>query len=252
MGESVTIKVNLDITQSKRELEEQKKAANKQEETVDRVKRKFDKSFREGKDWLEFQGALDPEARQRASARSFNRYFLRKTESPSGDFSLTPFGIAKATGADQLTPKNLLGETNYSAVKAGVAGGATLYAGLRIGNTVAVGLMEALKGAIPGVENLPGFDTVQKQIDGIAKAMDDFENRIIGLVSAASTTYQLGKAAANISSGQPLDYGVYANQEYDIAVAEGNLDRAFDRFKYKNLARSMGELLIEAFKRASQ
>lgn len=253
MGESVTIKVNLDITQSKREIEEQKKSVQKQEETIDRVRGKFKKSFQEGKDLYSTWGMLDPEARAKESSRSFNRYMLRRQgEDPSGDFSLTPSGLSKATGLDQLTPKNMMGENMSSAVASGLKGGATLYAGIRLGNTLGVGLMEALKGALPGLEGSAAFDAIQKQVDSMARAIDDFENRIIGMVTAASNIYELGKAGANMSGGQPIEYSIYANQEYDIAVAEGNLDRAFDRFKNKNMARSFGSLWAEANKRLSQ
>lgn len=260
MGESVTIKVNLDIAKSKRDIEEQKKTAKEVESTLSRLdqwrkgRQKHSwTTFSEGREFKEFEKILDPEARRRASQRSFNRYaFGKDREDPSGDFALSPSGLAKATGVNKLTPKGLLGEELGGTVQSGLVGGATLYAGLRLGNTIGIGLLEAIKGAVPGVENLPGFGAIQNQIEGIAKAMDNFENRILGIVSAASSTYQLGKAGANISGGQPIEYSIYAGQDYKIAVAEGDLDRAFDRFKYKNLARSLGELTAEAFKRASQ
>lgn len=251
MGESVTIKVNLDITKSKREIEEQKKATNQSEAAIDRVKAKIrsvSSTQRDSAEWHRFQAALDPEGRKMDLERISNRFRLIQQQQVS-----QPKDEQVVPGLRDLKEKfSLKPDPVTESLSAAMKDAAKLYGYFKLTAAAGNAALEGLKGITGLSDDNPAMQGVQTFVEGVLKSMDDFEARVMAFMTSALSTYELGRAGANISGGKAIEYSIYANQEYDIDVANKDLERAFSRFQNRQFAKSFGDLFSEASKRASQ
>lgn len=238
----VKIKVSLDDTEARRQLEELKKQREKRlgaEESarakIERPEPIFPESGKlpsEIADSFEFKHLrnvlLPQHIRDRMRQRSIGRYGFRAAQQQA----------VQPTIVDEMK------ETMAPVAKTAAAG-AAVYGLARIGSTAAYLTMEALKGALPEVlRGSPLWDGLQEQIENLSKAMDNFESRILSMFKAISTTKDIAFASARLGGTMPeLQY--YWNRSQQIAVQERDLALAFDRFKNKDIASGFGNKIRE-------
>lgn len=241
---SVTIKVNLDITETKRQLAEQNKQVQKQEQDVKRVAEKI-------------TGRKGPSPGAQREGESLTDKILDEVgKRASNAASSNAVGAASrmivGSRIGQAVGEAALGESGFSTAAKTVGTAAAVYGVAKIGTTLAIGLTEALKAAMPDLlQDSATFNAVQDRILDISKVMDNFESRIISLVTATQNVAEIGNATARLGGVLP-DLGYYWQQEQSIAVEQRDLDRAFDRFRYRSIAGAVGKSVANMFKMESK
>lgn len=231
MGD-VKIKLTLDTAQAKKDAEEMKKSFERQEQARRSAMAKVNPNS------FEFQHLRfvlqSEEFKERARARSLNRYELGRQDSRS----------VKEKLLEAFSPKKLLGETNYETLKSGIAGGAALYAAASITSKLLPTITEFAKGA--GVGDLAG--PVREQLENLRAAFVNLEARVSSYFTAAQKAGNLFSAGARLGAVPNPVY--YYDQFFKLDTEEYQLRKKFDEFKTNDVARATGEFMRRSFQNA--
>lgn len=232
------VRLEFDASQAKAKLE-QVRATLEQEKTKAAQLAKVNPNsfeFKHLKNVL-----MSEDAKDRATRRSRNRYELRQQQAGASAGGYNPAFVLGAIRHPLRTAETVL---SSPVAQAGAMTAAT-YGIARAGTTAAYLTMEALKAALPEIlKDSPFFGAIQTQIENVSKAMDNFESRIISIFRAFSNTKDVAFAAARLSGRMP-ELGAYWDRAQQMAVQERDLNMAFERFKYKDIATGLGRKVRE-------
>lgn len=228
----VKIQLTLDTEKAKRDAEEVRKSFERQQQAQRAALAKVNYNS------FEFQHLRyvlqSDEAREAMRTRSLNRYDLRQQDRRSTIDRLKEF----------VSPKKLLGETNYGMLKEGIAGGAALYAAASVASKLLPTMTEFAKGA--GLGDVSG--PVREQIEQIRAAFTNLEARVSSYFTAAQKAGQVFSAGARLGAVPNPVY--YYDQFQKLDTEEYQLTRKFDEFKNNDVARATGEFMRRSFSHA--
>lgn len=231
------VRLEFDTAQAKAQLEQVKAGLERDKTKAAQLAKVNPNSF-------EFKhlrnSLLSKELKDKLTRRSLNRYELRQQQ--AGDVG--GYNPAFILGAIRH-PLRTAEQAVLSPVGQTAAMTAATYGIARTATTATYLTMEAFKAALPeALKDSPFFSAIQEQIENVSKAMDNFESRIISIFKATGQTKDVAFAAARLS-GQMPELGQYWERAQQMAVQERDLNLAFERFKYKDIASGLGRKVRE-------
>lgn len=231
------VKLEFDTAQAKAQLEQVKAGLERDKAKAAQLAKVNPNSF-------EFKhlknSLLSKELKDKLTKRSLNRYELRQQQAAE----VGGYNPAFILGAIRH-PLRTAEQAALSPIGQTVGMTAATYGIARAATTATYLTMEAFKAALPeALKDNPLFSAIQEQIENVSKAMDNFESRIISFFKATGQTKDLAFAAARLSGRMP-ELGQYWDRAQQMAVQERDLNMAFERFKYKDIASGLGRKIRE-------
>ncbi|HBY62154.1 MAG TPA: hypothetical protein DEH78_20230 [Solibacterales bacterium] len=165
-------------------------------------------------------------------------------------------GLGGAVGAAALLTGQSMGTLNpfsrkaitNAPILARVAQGALAYGAFRLGTEATNLGTSVAEGAFPSLKTVPEFQKFQATVDWLVKKFEHFESFIGSIGSGFTNAKDFANTVARISGKYPKDLaGLYAD-ERSIAQEQSRLDKAFDRFKNRQIAEAVGDKFIKIFK----